>query len=469
MSKSQIKNWIRQPDLVLSESLETLYSLDPEQLDQYQTGALQTRFEALRNKIPALKRLADGQGITNPDSLDTAAQLLFQHTIYKSYPLAMIERSDFTRLTKWLNGLTAIDLSAVDVFQVRTIDEWMKFMDENSPLRIQHSTGSSGKLSFIPRSSIDRPVFTEAALFFYKPFRNERFESPAGKAFVIPGFRTGFNSAPRLLQIFVDAFNIPEEDVLTLHDHMDPDIMSLAGRLLQAEKKGITDELLQNDTVLALRERLIEQKRNAEQDMKNFFAEAVGRFKGRKVWLLGTIPQLYHAAKAGLESGLKHVFHPQSFAQVGGGMKGAVLPADHLDIICEFFGLRQIHEGYGMTELMTFMPKCAEGNYHVPPQTIPYLLDPDTGNVLPRKGTQTGRFGFMDLLAITYWGGFLTGDELTISWSHDCACGRKSGPMIHPHIRRLSESRGGDDKISCAGRADDAHDRAVEFILSGNS
>ena len=52
MSKPQIKNWIRQPDLVLSESLETLYSLDPEQLNQYQTGALQTRFEAFGTKFP---------------------------------------------------------------------------------------------------------------------------------------------------------------------------------------------------------------------------------------------------------------------------------------------------------------------------------------------------------------------------------------------------------------------------------
>ena len=52
---------------------------------------------------------------------------------------------------------------------------------------------------------------------------------------------------------------------------------------------------------------------------------------------------------------------------------------------------------------------AATANYHFCPYTIPLLLDAG-GNVLPREGVQTGTSGLFDLLAETYWGGFITGD-----------------------------------------------------------
>jgi hypothetical protein len=93
------------------------------------------------------------------------------------------------------------------------------------------------------------------------------------------------------------------------------------------------------------------------------------------------------------------------------------------------------------------------------------LLDPDTGEVRPRTGTATGRYGAFDLNAQTYWGGFLTGDEVTLSWgdTQPCACGR-IGPYLHHGVRRYTEKEGGDDKITCAG-APAAHDKAIEFVI----
>jgi hypothetical protein len=110
------------------------------------------------------------------------------------------------------------------------------------------------------------------------------------------------------------------------------------------------------------------------------------------------------------------------------------------------------------------MPLCDHGQYHVLPHTIVYLLDPDTGAQLPRTGVQTGRFAFLDLLAQTYWGGLITGDEVTVNWNSNCQCGRQ-GPSVNRAIGRYSEKRGGDDQISCAG-AQAAHDRAIEHLAA---
>jgi hypothetical protein len=116
---------------------------------------------------------------------------------------------------------------------------------------------------------------------------------------------------------------------------------------------------------------------------------------------------------------------------------------------------------YGMSEWMGGVGRCANGHYHILPHTIPLLFDAEM-NLLPREGVQTGRFAFVDLLAQSYWGGFISGDQVTIHWEEDCRCGWK-GPRIAPEIRRFSEMEGGDDKISCAGTAQ-AYNDFMDYI-----
>jgi hypothetical protein len=111
------------------------------------------------------------------------------------------------------------------------------------------------------------------------------------------------------------------------------------------------------------------------------------------------------------------------------------------------------------------MPECSLHNFHPWPHQVVYLLGPADGKLLPRVATQTGRFAYMDLSTETYWGGGLSGDEVTVHWgAAACGCGRQ-GPYIEPTITRLSEQQGGDDKISCAG-AQAAHDAALDFLAN---
>jgi hypothetical protein len=110
------------------------------------------------------------------------------------------------------------------------------------------------------------------------------------------------------------------------------------------------------------------------------------------------------------------------------------------------------------------MPMGDDGWYHVPPYYIPFLLDPETGALLPREGVVTGRFAFHDLLAQTNWGGVITGDKVTIDWDGISPSGRK-GPRIRADIERYSAAVTGEDKVTCAATVDNT-DKALQALLA---
>jgi hypothetical protein len=140
-----------------------------------------------------------------------------------------------------------------------------------------------------------------------------------------------------------------------------------------------------------------------------------------------------------------------------------VLPENYMEVIKEFLGVDEIQEGYGMSEISAFHWACAEGRYHVQPWVIPFLLDPDTSEPLPREGRQTGRAAFYDFLNRSHWGGIISGDEVTVDWSTPCPCGLASVPIEHD-IMRYSEKQGvEDDRITCSA-TQEVNDEAVAFM-----
>jgi hypothetical protein len=110
---------------------------------------------------------------------------------------------------------------------------------------------------------------------------------------------------------------------------------------------------------------------------------------------------------------------------------------------------------------------CSQGHFHIMPMCIPFILDPETSEPLARTGTVTGRWAHYDLMADGYWGGFISGDEVTMHWDGDCPCGRTT-PFIEAGIERYSEKTHGDDKITCAAQAG-AYQEAMDFLLTVKS
>jgi hypothetical protein len=262
-------------------------------------------------------------------------------------------------------------------------------------------------------------------------------------------------------------FNIPAaggpEHFHTLYQtHVSADLSSLAGRMQAAEDRGELNQLGLDPDLLEAREQLIAQAKRREQDTQAFFEKLFSEFRGQRVKIGGTFGDLIRTTRAGIEKGIKPEFAPGSILTTGGGLKGMKdAPDDWETFVKDFFGIDRIGMNYGMSEMMSTMARCAAGNFHVLPHNIVLLFDRDM-NLLPRKGAQTGRFGFVDLLAETYWGGFISGDQVTVNWEEDCACGWK-GPRISPSITRFAEMEGGDDKISCAGTAQ-AYSDFMDYI-----
>ena len=82
-----------------------------EEIDELQRAGLRQRFRDLRDDLPVLKSAADEQGIAAMDRIEDGARMLFPHTVYKSYPVSLLEKNRFDQMTKWLNRLTTNDLS----------------------------------------------------------------------------------------------------------------------------------------------------------------------------------------------------------------------------------------------------------------------------------------------------------------------------------------------------------------------
>jgi hypothetical protein len=271
----------------------------------------------------------------------------------------------------------------------------------------------------------------------------------------------------RLLDGMVEhLFGGNEAMIFALNDgRLSADAISLAGRVRAAEAKGELGSLQIAPKLIARREAFMKEQAEAPQRMRAYLAKLQAQLTGHSIGAMGSLPQQFDLANTALKNGIEGLFHPVSHVAAGGGNKGRELPDDWDVTVKRFYGVPRLSDGYGMSEVVVGTRACPHGRYHLPAYVVPFVLDPVTGQPAPRSGTCTGRLGVFDLNARSYWGGFLTGDKVTLSWGDEaCGCGRQ-GPFLHQGIRRFSEAEGGDDKITCAG-APDAHDKAIEFIVN---
>jgi hypothetical protein len=446
------------------QSHEELFAHSREAVDEAQREALIRRFRALRPSVEALGKLADRQEVTSVEEIDDVVPVLFDHRVYKSYPISLIEKRRFPRLTAWLDRLTTHDLLKVPLDGLDSVDGWLTRLDESGMI-IGHSTGTTGKLSFIPRSQAEWPAW-----------RNAHFVAMTAALGVdlrqvrIPQFSAGYRSGHQMMtkmgRLMGAAQAGGNESRVTLYDYpLSSDLLSLAGRLQAAEENGELDKLEIDPKLLEERRALIEASQHRDDDLQRWFTKLVDEYRGQRVRIGGTGADLVRLAMKGREAGVRCEFAPDSILMTGGGMKGfKEAPAEWRDLLKEFFGVDRLASMYGMSECMGTAPKCSEEYYHFPPYTIPIVLDEDA-QPLPRQGVQTGRLALFDLLAETYWGGFISGDRVTIHWDYDCPCGW-TGPRVSDDIVRFGELEGGDDKITCAGTAK-AYNDFMDYVSGG--
>lgn len=466
--EEQVELLLSDPVALVEHDLHTWKQMPAEQIDTLQLAGLKRRFALLRDRIAVLKKLADAEGIERIEQLDDVVPLLFEHTLFKSYPPSLLENNNFAAINRWLGKLVvpelAAQIAAVDVSACTGLDDWFETMDREVPeLCLSHTSGTSGTLSFLPCSTRE---FEKAAqvrkLYAWNMTGADTPDPELHTAY--PYYRKGYLSHLR----GVDALNrVLLPDLTHFHpaypSTLSSDVLHLGAKLRAAHARGTLDRLVLAPELVAKKKAFDQQQAEMPQHLAAFFEDIATRLKGKQVYIGGTWNLLHNMARAGLERGLEGVFHADSYIATTGGAKGVVPPENWREEVMRFTGARVIHESYAMSEVVSGSHiKCEAGNYHFSHTAIPFLLDPHTSKPLPRQGRQTGRAAFFDLGADIHWGGFITGDEVTIDWEQPCTCGRHSRYVVGA-IQRYSEKHGGDDKITCAA-SEQSHREAMDFL-----
>jgi acyl-CoA synthetase (AMP-forming)/AMP-acid ligase II len=469
--KRDVEYFLSDPLGYFGHSLTSMMSIAPKALQELQLAALKQRFAQFRHSLAMLERLADSQDINRIASLDDVLPLLFTHATYKSYPASLLDKQRFDQLTKWLAKLTTVDLSKVDVSACRTVDDWLMTLRRATRLTVAHTSGTSGTMSFLPWSEPEWQRTAEHLVIAnFQKFGEPAapYTVPLNLPCIYPFFRHGCMAHTLINDGFVNIVAGSEENFHAAYPgRVSADMLLLAARRCRAIARGQLDQLKISPELDARREEFEAQQREMPQRVGAFFDTIRTTLAGRQVFMMATSNLLFNMAENGLKSGIRKVFDASSVICTGGGGKGMVLPDNWQEVVKEFLGVDRLHMGYGMTEMSSTFPMCEHGHYHATPWVIPFLLDIDTGAALPRTGTVTGRFAFYDLLASQRWGGFVTGDEVTISWDKPCPCGR-TAPYLDGRIQRVSEKKNdaGEEKITCAATAG-AYDEALDFLNDG--
>jgi hypothetical protein len=462
----KLDRFLDDPIDAFAGSLTRMNGLDRDVLMDLQRDALRVRFTQLRNEIPLLRRVADELGVQRVDTFDDVVPLLFDHAFYKSYPVSLIERKRFGDLTRWLSRLTTIDLTGLDTSECRCLDDWFMLMDANTPLRICHSSGTSGSFSLVPwtRAEFDTLGAAFAAVFIQDFGTDDDCRQTPPIDVVFPYFRHGGAMVTRLNDAIATHVAKGERHFhAALPARLSSDVMFLAGRLRDAAAKGALRQLNPDPELLDRKEEFDALLTAMPLLLQEFLDRVTDELADRRIFTVAVWHTVHNLALAGLAAGRRRVFAPDSVLALGGGAKGMAQPDGWEHDVEEFFGATRIRSGYGMSEITLAARECEHGRYHFNPWLIPFVLDPETSAPLPRAGVATGRAAFFDLAVTTRWGGFITGDKVTVRYEQ-CPCGQTT-PGCDRGIERFGAAHDGEDKITCAA-TDAAHRETVEFLSS---
>ncbi|MFY9326534.1 MAG: hypothetical protein WAO76_00705, partial [Georgfuchsia sp.] len=338
-------------------SLTKIQSQPRAECEQIQLAALQLRFEQLRNTVPMLKKLADRQGIHEINTLNDVVPLLFDHTMYKSYPPSLLHNNRFDELTRWLNKLTALDLSGFDGKDCHNVDEWMTALFDRTPLSLQHTSGTSGLFSFLPKTKSAYEKFVDQyRVSILQVFGQEsKLESfPLNLHVIYPFFRSGSGHL-KLNDLYVKYFAGGEERFHALYPgRLSPDVLLLSARMRAAKAKGQLDSLKISPDLLARQDEFIKLEEKKPEHLARFFDEISRQLRGERIFMQAVPGMLYQMARTGLERGEKGMFARNSIIIAGGGTKGAVIPDDWDEVVREYTGADRVIQIYGMSEMLTF-------------------------------------------------------------------------------------------------------------------
>src|SRR5690606_17351218 len=193
--------------------------------------------------------------IDHIDKLEDVVPLLFEHTVFKSYPPSLLENNRFKDINKWLAKLTTHRIDHVDVSGCRTLDDYFDVMDEAVPeLAVSYTSGTSGTLSLLPHSRSEGRKSLVLKRMTLGVISAPDEELPELHV-VYPFFRYGRMSHLRGNDATVKYMLKGEDYFHAAYPlRMSADVQYLAARIRAATARGTPDRLKINPAVLAKEE-----------------------------------------------------------------------------------------------------------------------------------------------------------------------------------------------------------------------
>ena len=426
----KLDDYLDAPGDLLLRSRADLDSLSRSDIEAFQLEAARRKLVRHADRIRVVADMLKGRDPSTFKCFDDFIPVLFDEDVYKSYDTAWVENREFGKLTHWLGGLTTHDLSVVDMQGCHSLTEWCRRLDDQAGIFVCHSSGTSGVLSFVPRSKRDCDLTVDYLVWYSEPlFRaNQRND--------VTYFGMQARRQYRITQPIYDGleqrYGINPVEALT--DFLSPEFFIAQGKLRQAAANGTMDSCLKDPIVASYRDEVELYQRSLPGLIKRWTDNLIENFRGRRVFFQGSFDKAWEVTQHLKDAGVKGAFAPESIFSLLGGIKnGAILPVDWQDQFKQAMGIDENHvvTGWGMSEVTGAALRCPRGMYHFMVQSIPFLLEPGTRKPLPRKGTQTGQFAMLEVISEDCWGGMISGDRGTIHWDRTCACGH-DGPLLDP-------------------------------------
>lgn len=418
----------------------------PADLRGLQNDAAREMFLEMRSKIPVLDNRARECGLVGDPEVENLPSLLLAHSSYKSYPQSFIARGRWSELRQWLSMVSTEDFLDVDLTGVADIDAFLDRMWE-SGYTISTSSGTSGKVSFLPKNLRDLAIWRNCLSRFRGPLPNT-VTADQGRHFFGIGPGSGATTSAYSMGFFCEDFGRPDSRHLLMNEKLS---VAKLGQMAELRVK------MQNGTALPdeIRQMQEEAARQGQVTEEQFdaLANKLMAVRHEPIFIQAMTPQLVDLVARLKAKGVgEGEFHPQSIVGYGGGNKHFTLPEDWETQVKAFFGKVVYSKAYGMTEMNWSCPHCSAGHYHIPPIIIPYVLERDGSRLVsPHSGLVRGRMGFIDVSTQIRWGGMISGDEVEVDLDGNCPCGHRSANIRS--VRRYSDITD-DDKIQCAAATD---------------
>ena len=405
------------------------YKADVKEVEKLRFQAIRASHKYHYDNNKFYNKYIKSKGLGSQITRSDYHKILIPSETFKSYPMEFPE-DDLYEFSKWMDNIASVNIPTLKG-KVGSLEEMLERFDK-AGIFIGFSSGTSGKMTFLPRDEYTRQMLVES----YVSTVEAHVEIYKGKENFILGI-------PRksYLQIAWNGRNVANAispgKVFFAFDELPADIV----RLRTGKAKGIKDKLIKATMNLLLPR--IERK--AIEKM----IKALKEKRGERVILLAPPWMLQAISKEIIGRGIDVELREDSIISSTGGFKGRE-PIERKELnklIRDAFGISpdRYTDLYGMTESNSIIMECLEGHTkHFPPWIEPILFDDNLEPIEP-NGKTKGRYGFLEPSPISFPGFILTGDQVTVDWD-GCDMDDIDGPVI-TNIERIA----GVEERGCAG------------------